>query len=300
MEEAEANKDCHLKGLGGEKGRNVDRLSQVTVPLFEMDKTGALKPNPLFHRSWDRLHSRCIEYPFAASQVGEAQRLLDVGTAKCDPAWIRWLENLPIEVHATDYDAPPKEFRNVAFHRADLRQLPIPDGTFDGILAVSVVEHIGLHDPQVTSQNLPSYSERGDVEAVRELARVLRRGGRLVMTLPFGIREGLVLGGSTRCYTAESIGRFDGVLEPTLLHYYEYQHSRYPRIYPEYARSGGSVLRRLRDFLLTRWQKPSRSHMARLPNRPGRVTWRRIPMREAKATHHSHTDGVLCGVWRKP
>ena len=53
-------------------------INQMTVPLYEMDDDGSIKPNLLFHRAWDKLHSRCIEYPFAAAQ-------LDIETASISP-----------------------------------------------------------------------------------------------------------------------------------------------------------------------------------------------------------------------
>ena len=74
---------------------NLNNFTNVVVPIFELDKSGAVIPNTLFHRTWDHLHSRCIEYPFAASQVGDAKYLLDVGTTKSDSVWISWLESLP-------------------------------------------------------------------------------------------------------------------------------------------------------------------------------------------------------------
>jgi SAM-dependent methyltransferase len=52
---------------------------------------------------------------------------------------------------------------------ADGRALPHDDASFDHACSISVLEHI---------------EERGDEEALRELARVVRPGGRVVVTLP--------------------------------------------------------------------------------------------------------------------
>src|SRR5712691_10915909 len=95
-----------------------------------------------------------------------------------------------IEVHGTDYDQPSDKFRRIKFCRADIRNLPIPDQTYDVVFAVSVIEHIGLASPQVLAREIPHISENGDLEAVRELARVLKQNGKLVMTLPFGVADG--------------------------------------------------------------------------------------------------------------
>ncbi|MEZ4513771.1 MAG: class I SAM-dependent methyltransferase [Chloroflexota bacterium] len=276
-------------------------LNQITVPLYEYDADGAIVPNLLFHRSWDKLHSRCVEYPFAAAQLGNAQRMLDVGTVKADRVWIDWLERLPLDVHATDYDAPERPFTNLTFHQGDVRQLPWPTATFDLILAVSVIEHIGLPDPQVNADTLPALDSDGDVAAVQELARLLRPGGKLVMTFPFGSHDRLILGQSARCYSAQTVRRFDAILQPVQLDYYEYQFSHYLDQYDEYPapmtarRLGKAAVNRLRRRRVARTAVPAHQR----PSLPGAVTWRKRPLTTTQATHRGHVDGVLCGVWQK-
>jgi SAM-dependent methyltransferase len=80
-------------------------------------------------------------------------------------------------VHMTSVDALPQEIAawrrltekqpNLRFEVADGRALPYPDASFDHAYSISVLEHV-----------------EGDEQALRELARVLRPGGRLVITLP--------------------------------------------------------------------------------------------------------------------
>jgi SAM-dependent methyltransferase len=276
-------------------------MNAVTVPLYAYDDNEQLIPNPLFHRSWDKLHSRCIEYPFAASQVGQAQTLLDVGTAKSDTLWMQWLDSLPISVTVTDYDPSDYPYQRARFQQADVRRLPFEDNTFDVILAVSVIEHIGLSDAQVLSADKPSEDSDGDVEAVRELVRVLKPEGRLVMTFPYGVRGGRILGGSARGYTAESVRRFERVARPLDWHYYEYQYAYKAERFVEPANSlRGGVSRWLKS--LTARSKP-KPQPAPAPTTPsgiiGAVTWRKIPLTETSATQIDHVDGVLCGTWGK-
>ena len=63
----------------------------------------------------------------------------------------------------------------------DARALSYPDDSFDAAYSVSVVEHI---------------PDAGDSRALREIARVLRPGGRLCLTVPF-----------SRWYAEEWVGR---------------------------------------------------------------------------------------------
>jgi SAM-dependent methyltransferase len=61
-------------------------------------------------------------------------------------------------------DLPEKDFPHVRFERADLFDLPFPDGAFDHVFACFVLEH--LSNPE---------------EALRHMARVLKAGGTLVV-----------------------------------------------------------------------------------------------------------------------
>ena len=75
--------------------------------------------------------------------------------------------------------------------RADLTDLPLPDGTFDGVVAGEVLEHI-----------------EAEGQALSEVARVLRPGGVLVLSVPahpawFGASDRWA--GHVRRYTRASL-----------------------------------------------------------------------------------------------
>ena len=262
-------------------------MNKITVPVFELQNDGTIKPNYLFHRPLDKVHSRCIEYPYAASKWRRSdRRLLDVGITGASPLWIKWLESLPSEVHATDYDDVGHHiFSNIEFHQADVRDLPYKDDFFDLIFAVSVIEHIGLENPQVLNKVKPQVEEQGDIQAVKELARVLHAGGQLVMTLPFGLKDELIMGNQARCYNRECIKKFEGILQIDKLSCYEYQPSFF-------ADTWKSKLFRKAWYIL--------SGLPKLPvDVPGRAVWREIPIEQARAKNKWHVDGVVCGVWGK-
>ena len=268
----------------------------LKVPMF-VEENGQIVANTLFHRSYDKLHSRCIEYPFAASKFKKEVRILDVGTAKADRYWIRWLESLGNrEVYGIDFEKPPKPSSNIIYVQADVRRLPFDDNFFDKIFAVSVIEHIGLSDPQVYKGKVPEIQEAGDLEAVRELTRVLKPGGELVMTFPYGTREGLMRNGQARTYTKRAIKKFEDIIESTTLDYYEYQSFDAQSIFKEEV----SIM-----DMFTSWlrRKPSQINLSKGSSKKisfeGAVVWRKIDIKEAQALNMDHVDGVLCGVWRK-
>ncbi len=256
-------------------------------------------PNGIFHRAWDKLHSRCVEYPFAAAHLGDNKKILDVGTVKSDPVWIKWLESLPLEVHGIDFDMPSKIYKKVIFHKADLRCIPIESNTFDAIIAVSVIEHIGMEDPQVYDVNTPGVDSDGDIKAFDELLTVSKPNGKIIMTLPFGNLGNGKADQSTRIYSSQTIKRFETNASPILLEYYEYQYSRYLDLFSEYKINKGRKQRIIDILTEKKNEKLTPLPEKQWANNFGLVTWRKIPPEKAKATHVDHADGVICGIWVK-
>lgn len=279
------------------KGIQMNNL--ISVPLYEKDEHGHIIPNLLFHRTYDRVHSRCIEYPFAASHINDAKTILDVGSAKADKLWTSWLDSLNIDVYATDYDELTHPVHNIKFHKSDIRYLDFKPDTFDKIIAVSVIEHIGLNNPQVLSKEKPQTDESGDILAFKELLRVLRPGGEVIMTFPLGVRDELILGDEARSYTKNSIRIFSSLAEPVLLDYYEYQHSGDNRLFRENQSIVSRICAKSISFL-RQCEKSLPGAMRDDANDIiGPVTWRCIPIHKSAARHYQHVEGVLCGVWRK-
>ena len=131
------------------------------------------------------LDERAIEIPWALSRLGGAERVLDLGTANAEPAYVAaLLAAAPRDFVAADL--VPADVPGLTSVVADVRDLPFPDRSFDLVLCVSTLEHVG-RDNRV-------YGVEGDRgggvdAALDELRRVLDRHGRLVVTVPCGEPE---------------------------------------------------------------------------------------------------------------
>lgn len=118
------------------------------------------------------------------------------------------------------------------------------------------------------------------------------------MTFPFSVNGGLVRSGDARIYNAARLKKFEKCAKPITLDYYEYQFSSYKRIYWEYPPEK-SRFRKIWDLFFPEKKKDFPCEEVRSQFASGAVTWRRIPMRDCRAAHVGHIDGVLCSVWRK-
>jgi SAM-dependent methyltransferase len=118
--------------------------------------------------------------------LGGAERVLDVGSANAEPAYLgALLAAAPRELVGADLvEADIPGLTTVV---ADLRELPFGDRSFDLVLCVSTLEHVG-RDTRV--YGVEADREVGGIEAaLDELRRVLDRDGRLVVTVPCGEPE---------------------------------------------------------------------------------------------------------------
>jgi SAM-dependent methyltransferase len=131
---------------------------------------------------------RIIEIPwvFARVPTWHGARVLDVGTAFAPFFYRQWLASLARQVELHVVDLAPAWIRRATVHRADVRRLPFASETFDAVTCISTLEHIGLDNRRYGVGDEPSAS-RPDVLALRELRRVTRPGGRVLVTVPAGV-----------------------------------------------------------------------------------------------------------------
>ena len=125
---------------------------------------------------------RVIEIPWVLSRLVASGRVLEVGYAFAEAAYLAGLLRAGVEL--VGVDLAEREVDGVERVVADVRALPLADASIDQVLLVSTLEHVGADN---TGYGLAAESDPGSrVDALRELGRVLRPGGRLLVTVPLG------------------------------------------------------------------------------------------------------------------
>jgi O-antigen chain-terminating methyltransferase len=129
---------------------------------------------------------RVIEVPWVLSRYAGERRVVDVGTTNAPPVYRELLGGLGIP-ELVSVDLAPIGVPGFRAVRADVRRLPLAAGSVDLVLCISTLEHVGRQNDRygVTGGE----GSDGDLCALQEIARVLRPGGRLMVSVPFGRHE---------------------------------------------------------------------------------------------------------------
>jgi SAM-dependent methyltransferase len=126
------------------------------------------------------VNERVVEIPFVLGRLPrDAAAVLDLGSAE-SMVPLQIASSTGSRVVAVDYRPYPLRHPRLDICRADLRSLPFRDGSFDAVVSLSTVEHVGLgHYGDPTEED-------GDRCALREAHRVLPPAGRFLGTFPLG------------------------------------------------------------------------------------------------------------------
>lgn len=161
------------------------RSALADPDVMRIFRDGAALP-PSFGRGIDE---RIVEYPWAVSRLAELRprRVLDAGSTL---NYAEVLDAEPLqgpELHIVTLAPEPRCYwwRGFSYVFADLRDLPLRDACYDVVVSLSTLEHVGL---DVSLYGARAAAAGGLEAAVRELRRVLRPGGTLLVTVPYGRR----------------------------------------------------------------------------------------------------------------
>ena len=157
---------------------------------------------------------RSIEEPWVVGKARVRERLLDIGSATS-----RYLRSLAADrdVYAIDIRPTPRQ-AGIAVLMADLMRAPFAPASFDVITCISTVEHVGL---DVYGQGPDEF---GDEVALRHMRRLLRPGGRLLLTVPYGRR---VVGAWYRVYDGATFRRLTSGYKVLSKKHYRREGERY-------------------------------------------------------------------------
>ncbi|NDJ34849.1 MAG: class I SAM-dependent methyltransferase [Chloroflexi bacterium] len=133
-----------------------------------------------------RLDERVVEYPWVLARLGpDAHDLLDAGSTL---NWPYLLDHPLLREKRIALLTLAPELWYLPDHRlsylfGDLRETRLRSGAFDAVTCISTLEHIGMDNSRYTGM---ADRAGGLHAALDELRRVIRPGGTLLLTVPYG------------------------------------------------------------------------------------------------------------------
>ena len=127
---------------------------------------------------------RGIEHAFVVKNLvhldkKEYQKVLDVGSY-CSPL-TSIVREIGFDVDSLDMARSPYSYEGVRFLQGDFLAMELGESSYDVVVLCSTVEHIGLKGRYGSDEVID-----GDLIAIDKVYQILRPGGLLIMTVPFG------------------------------------------------------------------------------------------------------------------
>ncbi len=160
---------------------DLGRLNAFTVPDALPSSYG------------QRLDERVVEYPWTLARMPDGSGLvLDAGSTLNFDFLVTHpgLRGKKIVI----YNLAPEgmlSLPNVSYLYGDLRETILKDSAFDVVVCISTLEHIGMNNTLLYTAD--THFQESDTHAYRavlqEFRRVLKPGGKLLLTVPYGRYE---------------------------------------------------------------------------------------------------------------
>jgi SAM-dependent methyltransferase len=149
------------------------------------------KASSLPHNYGYRMDERVVEYPWVYSRLPtNPGTVLDAGSALNH---LFLLKRRPIaDANLTICTLSPEKRcywnRSISYLFNDLRATCFRDSTFDAVISISTIEHIGLDNTLLYTQDQEKRENNvsGYLEAVREFKRIVKPHGCCYITVPYG------------------------------------------------------------------------------------------------------------------
>lgn len=175
------------------KGYYEYKKDFITNSIYDENLLKNIKNSTSLKDHGYRLDERVIEYPWIFSKIGSNKlKMLDAGSTFNYDYILNHpvLENKDLTILTFAPEENCFHEKRISYVYDDLRSLPFKNELFDVIVSQSTIEHIDM-DNSIYGYDI-EYNENDKrksfeyIKAIKEMIRVLKPKGQLLLTFPFG------------------------------------------------------------------------------------------------------------------
>ena len=218
---------CALFVVNGKKPWGIGYDAYKQKKIVDAYRYGDLNPNELPVGYGFRLDERIIEYPWFLSRLPPNKgKLLDSGSVLNFDFILSYKKIATKKLFISTLAPESKCFwkKGISYIYEDLRETCYNSEYFDWIVCLSTIEHIGLDNTMLYTNDISKMENNPDTHllAIKESHRILKPGGILYLSLPFGQKKNH---GWLQVFDSEMIDRIIDVFSPTSImeHHFKYE-----------------------------------------------------------------------------
>jgi hypothetical protein len=137
------------------------------------------------------LNERCVEIPWVMNRLSDRKTfLLDAGSSLNFPEILfsKKMQQKEIVISNLNPERNCYWTKGISYIYRDLREKFFSNETFDEIVCLSVLEHVGMDNVMYTGNRKNTQNKPKDyLVVVSEFKRICKRNGKCLITVPFGI-----------------------------------------------------------------------------------------------------------------
>ena len=142
------------------------------------------------------LDERIIEYPWLLAKINKGKgKFLDAGSTFNFDLILQHPAMFEKDIYIYTYYPESNNFssKRISYIYGDLRELPFKNDYFDQVACHSTLEHIDMDNSMygydLTHQDNVSIKSYDYLNVIRELERVVKPKGKILLTFPYGVFE---------------------------------------------------------------------------------------------------------------
>lgn len=175
------------------RGYNEYKTNHITDAINSKSVLDAFRKNETPKNFGYRIDERVVEYPWIFSKLSEFNgKILDAGSTFNFDFIVNHSSIVDKDLTIYTFAPEDKSFikKRISYVFGDLRSLPFKDELYDVIICQSTLEHIDMDNSiygyEITHHDKKETKSYEYLKVISEFLRVLKSGGTLLLTFPFG------------------------------------------------------------------------------------------------------------------